>query len=144
MTAENNAGAGTQTGRPLWSDEMSKRILIADDEPNIRNLVHIALEDEGFELFEAKDGPEAIEKARAIKPDLMILDVMMPGMIGYEVCEVIKKDPEVSHTIVFFLSSRVNPNAERAGKLTGGDYFMTKPFKPKELRTKVTELLKII
>lgn len=122
---------------------MSKKILIADDEDNIRELVMISLEDEGFSLYEAVDGNEAVRKAKEIKPDLVILDVMMPGKIGYDVCEEIKSNPETSQTFVIFLSARGNPLAERTGKSKGGDDYMTKPFEPEELRRKVRAALKI-
>ena len=116
---------------------MPKKILIADDEDNIRELVRVSLEDEGFELYEARDGNEAVEKARQIKPDLIVLDVMMPGKVGYQVCEELKSDPATSHVFVLFLSARGRPVAEMTGKMTGGDEFMIKPFEPAELRQKV-------
>jgi two-component system, OmpR family, alkaline phosphatase synthesis response regulator PhoP len=120
-----------------------KKILVADDEDNIRELVLVSLEDEGYDIFEAADGNEAIAKAKEIKPDLIILDVMMPGKIGYDVCEELKKDPTTSRAFVIFLSARGSPLAERTGKLRGGDDYMTKPFEPGELRDKVKKALKL-
>lgn len=122
---------------------MSKKVLIVDDEDNIRELLWITLEDEGYELHQAVDGIEGIQKAKEVKPDIVLLDVMMPGKMGYEVCEEIRKDPEIKNTIVFFLSSRTSPSSEVAAKQAGGDLWLYKPFEPSELREKVKEALGI-
>jgi two-component system, OmpR family, alkaline phosphatase synthesis response regulator PhoP len=120
---------------------MAKRILIADDEDNIRELVRASLEDEGYELFEARDGEEAVAVAKKIKPDLIVLDVMMPGKVGYQVCEEVKADPATRHAYVIFLSARGRPVAEMTGKLRGGDEYLTKPFDPLELVRRVNKAL---
>jgi DNA-binding response OmpR family regulator len=122
---------------------MAKKVLIADDEDNIRELVRVSLEDEGYELFEARDGNEAVKKARELAPDLMILDVMMPGKVGYQVCEELKSDPKTKGIYILFLSARGGkPLSEMTGKMQGGDEFMIKPFEPMELRDRVKEALK--
>lgn len=118
---------------------MAKKILIADDEENIRELVRASLEDEGYELFEAIDGNEAVAKARELKPDLMVLDVMMPGKVGYQVCEELKADAATRGIYIIFLSARGKPLAEMTGKMRGGDDFMVKPFEPAELRARVAK-----
>jgi two-component system alkaline phosphatase synthesis response regulator PhoP len=120
---------------------MGSKILIVDDEETIRDLLRLTLEDDGFEIFEAKNGPEAVQKAKEIKPDLVLLDVMMPGMLGYEVCEIIKNDPELNRAKVIFLSSRSNPSAELTAEMKGADHYLTKPFKPKDLKEKVKQAL---
>ena len=120
---------------------MTKKILIADDEDNIRGLVEMALEDEGFELHQACDGNEALDKARQLKPDLMVLDVMMPGKVGYEVCEELKQDPDTRDIYVLFLSSRTSPSSESSAESAGGDAWMYKPFDPAELREKIKKAL---
>jgi len=120
---------------------MAKRILIVDDEDDIRELVHVSLEDEGYEIYEASDGNEALAKAREHRPDLVILDVMIPGKTGYEVCEELKKDPQTKNVFVLFLSARGKAASQLTGKTKGGDEFMTKPFEPGELRRMVRKAL---
>ena len=120
---------------------MAKKILIVDDEDDVRELVHVTLEDEGFDIYEASEGNEALAKAKEFKPDLIILDVMIPGKTGYEVCEELKKDPDTKNTYVLFLSARGKAASVMTAKTKGGDEFMTKPFEPKELREKVLKVL---
>jgi two-component system, OmpR family, alkaline phosphatase synthesis response regulator PhoP len=119
-----------------------KKILIVDDEWNARRLVRFCLEEEpGFELHEAEDGTEALKKAKELKPDLVILDLMMPDMWGYAVCEEIKKTPETLNTIVLVLTARGSGASKVMGEMKGADSYMVKPFEPKELRDKVKNLL---
>lgn len=120
---------------------MAKKILIADDEDNVRELVRVSLEDEGYEIHEAREGNEALAMAKSLKPDLIILDIMMPGKTGYEVCEELKQDPATRSAYVIFLSARGKAASERTGKQKGGDEFMVKPFEPKELRERVFRAL---
>ena len=120
---------------------MSKKILIVDDEEIVRGLVQESLEGEGYELFEASGGTEALAKAREIKPDLVILDLMMPDMWGYKVCEEIKENPETKNAIVVFLSARGSTPSQKMGELKKGDDFITKPFSPAELRKKIAEII---
>lgn len=116
---------------------MPKKILIADDDDNIRNLIVITLEDEGYDLHTARDGNEALKIALEIRPDLVILDVMMPFKTGYEVCEELKKNPATSDAYVIFLSARGSPISETTGKIKGGNEFLVKPFDPEKLKIKV-------
>jgi DNA-binding response OmpR family regulator len=120
---------------------MAKRILIADDDDNIRELLSVTLEDEGYELHEAKDGNEAWGKAQKLRPDLVIIDVMMPGIVGYKVCENIKSDPALRHAYVIILTARGTPVAEMTGKTQSADEFLTKPFDPQALRQKINKIL---
>ena len=120
---------------------MSKKVLIADDEDNVRELVWVSLEDEGYEIHEASDGDEAVVKARELKPDLIVLDVMMPGKTGYEVCEELRKDPDMRDIYILFLSARGSAVSEMTGKMKGGNEFMVKPFEPADLRKRVKNAL---
>jgi len=120
---------------------MSYRVLVAEDHSEIRKLVHLCLAREGYELFEATDGREALSKARDLTPDLIVLDVMMPNMTGYEVCDSLKSDPSTSRIKILFLTSRTGVPARAAMNEAGADDIMTKPFKPGELREKVSNML---
>ena len=120
---------------------MSKKILIVDDEANIRELVRVSLEDEGFDLYEAADGKEALERARTLRPDLVILDLMMPDKWGYTVCEELKQGADTRQILVLFLTVRSSAQAKKMGQIKGGDAFLVKPFQPQELKQKVKELL---
>ena len=124
---------------------MASKILIVDDEEKIRTLIRTSLEfeDGDFEIFEARDGFEALEKAREIKPKLMILDVMMPGKSGYEVCKDIKSSPETRDIYVLFLTARGSAISEKTIQLSGGDELMIKPFTPDELGKKVRKAIGI-
>lgn len=120
---------------------MAKKILIADDDENIRDLVTFSLEDEGFDLHQARDGEEALQMAKELKPDLMILDVMMPGKIGYEVCEELKKGEDTKGIYIILMSARGKSRIEMTGKMQGADDIMPKPFDPLELTDKVRKAL---
>ena len=124
---------------------MMKKILIVDDEKRVRDLVKATLEvqSEDLKIYEAKDGKEAVVKAREIAPDLIILDVMMPGASGYQVCKEIRKIPDIKDTIVLFLTARGGELSEKTVELSGGDDIMIKPFNPIELRLKVRKMLGI-
>ena len=122
---------------------MAKKVLIADDEANIRELVQFALEDEGFEIYQAGDGEEALALARRLKPDLLVLDVMMPGKIGYQVCEELKQDPETRNIHIILMSARGKSRVELTGKMQGADDVISKPFDPLELNAKVKRALGI-
>ena len=120
---------------------MSRKVLIADDDENIRELIQFSLEDEGFDLLHAKDGDEALAMAREHKPDLMVLDVMMPGKIGYEVCELLKQDPETKYIYIILMSARGRSRIEMAGRMQGADEILPKPFDPLDLAEKVKKAL---
>ena len=118
-----------------------KEILVVDDEESARKLIKISIEDEAFEIHEAKDGTEALAKARELKPDLVILDLMMPDKWGYEVCEELRKEPETKDALILFLTARGSMPSKKMGEIKGGDEYMVKPFKPKELKQAVKKLL---
>lgn len=121
---------------------MRKKILIADDEDSIRELVRVTLEEEGYEIHEAVDGVEALAKVEAVVPDLVILDILMPGKVGYIVCREIKSSEETKHIHVLCLSSRSNVGAIETMKMFGADDFLAKPFEPRSLREKVKQALR--
>ncbi|HUT52062.1 MAG TPA: response regulator [bacterium] len=120
---------------------MPQKIIIADDEDMVREAVRLCLQDGGYEIYEAADGREALELARRILPDLMVLDVMMPGMAGYRVCTELKKDEATKNIFILFLTARGTQQAENTVIRSGGDEFMAKPFDPALLREKVKQAL---
>lgn len=117
-------------------------ILLVDDEPDILEIVSYNLMAEGYKVYTAKNGIEALEKAKKKKPHLIILDVMMPEMDGIEACEAIRNTPELAHTLVAFLTARGEDYSQMAGFDAGADDYITKPIKPKVLVSKVKSLLR--
>jgi len=119
-----------------------KKILIADDEPDILEIIHYNLQNEGYEVLTAKNGNEAIEKAKAFTPDLIILDIMMPGKNGIEVCNILRMLPAFNQTLIIFLTALSDEVTEVKGLETGADDFITKPVSPKVLVSKVNALFR--
>ncbi len=120
---------------------MSKKILIADDEDIIRNALQLALDIEDYEIHCASDGIKALKKAREVMPDLILLDIMMPGKSGYEVCKELKNDPQTEHIYIIFITARVSRETEIAVQQSGGDELIYKPFDILELRERVKKAL---
>jgi two-component system, OmpR family, alkaline phosphatase synthesis response regulator PhoP len=123
---------------------MSGKILICDDEPHIRRLIEQSLEDledEGVEIFTASDGEEALGRIREEHPELVILDVMMPKMNGFEVCEKVKGDPGLSSAYVMLLTAKGQEYDRHRGEEVGADRYMTKPFDPDDLLAVAREIL---
>ncbi|MES2429939.1 MAG: response regulator transcription factor [Bacteroidota bacterium] len=119
-----------------------KKILIADDEPDILEIVQFNLQIEGYEVVTAKNGNEAIEQAKKHLPDLIILDIMMPGKNGIEVCNILRLQPAFKDTLIIFLSALSDEATEVRGLETGADDYLTKPISPKILLTKVNALFR--
>lgn len=119
-----------------------KKILIADDEPDILEILQYNLQAEGFEVSTAKNGNEAIEKAKRILPDLIILDIMMPGKTGMEVCNTLRAQPVFKNTLIIFLTALSDEGTEIKGLETGADDYLTKPVSPKVLVSKVNALFR--
>jgi len=110
------------------------KILIADDEDSLRTLVRAVLEaEEKYLLDEATDGDEVMEKLKAEKPDILILDIMMPGQSGFEVCEKIKQTADLKDIKVIILTAKGQSTEEKWAKSIGADHFISKPFSPLEL-----------
>jgi two-component system alkaline phosphatase synthesis response regulator PhoP len=120
------------------------KILIADDEPDILEIVSFNLKEEGYEVFTARNGIEAVEFAKMHNPDLIILDVMMPGNTGLEVCKILRAIPAFEETIIMFLTALNDDTTEIAGLETGGDDYITKPISPKVLVSRVNALFRRI
>jgi DNA-binding response OmpR family regulator len=120
---------------------MAKRVLIADDEPNIVTSLEFLMEQEGLEVRVARNGREVLELAAAFEPDLILLDVMMPVLSGYEVCQRLKSDPKLRRARVLMLSAKGRDVEVAKGLELGADGYMTKPFSTRELVSKVRELL---
>ena len=119
-----------------------KRILIVDDQPEIRELVRMTLEMEGHEIHEADRGDTALTMARQLTPDLLLLDVMMPGTLdGLAVCRAIKADARHKATKVVILSARGQQDDRQAGLSAGADAYLTKPFSPRNLLAMVDRML---
>lgn len=118
------------------------KILLVDDEPDILEIVGYNLTAEGFQIFTAENGVEAIKVAKKIVPHLIILDVMMPEMDGIEACEKLRGIPDLAETIITFLTARGEDYSQVAGFEAGADDYITKPIKPKVLVSKVKALLR--
>ncbi|MFT5242136.1 MAG: two-component system alkaline phosphatase synthesis response regulator PhoP [Glaciecola sp.] len=118
------------------------KILLVDDEPDILEIVGFNLSNEGYQVITAENGAEGVKKAKKEKPQLIILDVMMPEMDGIEACEQIRKIPDLSATIITFLTARGEDYSQMAGFDAGADDYITKPIKPKVLVSKVKALLR--
>ena len=111
-----------------------KRILIVEDQADIRKLIRMTLEFENYEIHEASDGSFGLRMAQAIKPDVMLLDVMMPGELdGLQVCQRIKSDPAMKLTKVVLLTARGQQKDREAGEQVGADEYLIKPFSPLQL-----------
>ena len=119
---------------------MSK-ILIAEDEQDIRDLIEFTLKYVGHEVVCVSNGEEACDMAKKITPELILLDVRMPVMSGYEACEKIKNDPKTKHIPIVFLSAKGQDSEIQAGLSAGATDYLLKPFGPMELTDKVKELL---
>lgn len=123
-------------------DSKHKRILIADDEPDILEIVQYNLLKEGYQVTTAKDGDDALVKAKTEKPDLIILDIMMPKRNGVEVCEILRSQPAYKETLIIFLTALNDENTHITGLETGGDDYLTKPISPKVLVSRVNALFR--
>lgn len=118
-----------------------RTVLIADDEHNIRHILDFSLHAEGFDVLSANSGEEALELAREHRPDLIILDVMMPGQGGIETCRALKSDPETASIPVILLTARSSREDRQAGEEAGANDYITKPFSPQKLVDTVQGLL---
>ena len=120
------------------------KILLVDDEPDILEIISYTLKSDGYLVYTAENGVKAIELAKKVKPELIILDVMMPEMDGIEACEIIRNDSEIGNSLIVFLSARGEDYSQIAGFNAGADDYITKPIKPKVLKSKIKSLLRRI
>lgn len=118
------------------------KILLVDDEPDIIEFLSYNINKEGYDVYTANNGKEAINLAKKIKPHLILLDVMMPEMDGIETCEALRQDQNLQNTIIAFLTARGEDYSQIAGFDAGGDDYITKPVKPKVLVSRIKALLK--
>jgi len=118
------------------------KILIADDEPDILEIIEFNLQANGYDVTTAKNGDEAFEKAKKIQPDLIILDIMMPGKNGIEVCNLLRMMPAFKETLIVFLTALSDEPTEIKGLESGADDYLTKPISPKVLISKINALFR--
>ncbi|MFM9008163.1 MAG: response regulator transcription factor [Bacteroidota bacterium] len=118
------------------------KILLVDDEPDILEFMEYNLRKEGYEVFLARNGKEALEIARKERPQLVILDIMMPVMDGIEACRHLREMPELQHTMITFLTARNEEYSQIAGFDVGADDYISKPVKPRILVSRIKALLR--
>jgi len=123
---------GPPSSRPV------RRVLVVDDDPLVRNLLRAVLEMGDFELYEATDGLEAMTLAEQHRPEVVVLDVMMPGLNGYDVCRQMRADPSFDGMRIVMLTARNTTRDREEGLRAGADAFFTKPFSPLDLIDCVT------
>ncbi len=120
----------------------ANKILIADDEPDILEIIEFNLQAQGYDVTTAKNGDEAFEKAKKVNPDLIILDIMMPGKSGIEVCNLLRMIPTFKQTLIVFLTALNDETTEIKGLESGADDYLTKPISPKVLISKINALFR--
>lgn len=118
------------------------RVLVAEDERDIRELIGFTLRFAGLDVTLTKNGAEAIEQALQLKPDLIMLDVRMPKMTGYEACRELKNNPDTSDIPVVILSAKGQDGEIQEGIEAGADHYIVKPFAPEELTNRVKDILR--
>ena len=119
-----------------------QKILIVDDEPDILELIEYNLKKEGYQVFTARNGQEAVSEAKRVLPDLIILDIMMPKMDGIEACRTMRAMPEFKNTFMVFLTARSEEYSEIAGFNVGADDYIAKPIKPRVLVSRINAILR--
>jgi len=120
---------------------MGTKVLIADDEPNIVVSLDFMMKREGYDVVVARDGTEALAMIRAEKPRLVLLDAMMPGMTGFDVCEAVRADPDLRETRILMLTAKGRESDLARGTGVGVDAYVTKPFSTRDLVAKVRDML---
>ncbi|MCG6912249.1 MAG: response regulator [Deltaproteobacteria bacterium] len=120
---------------------MPKKILIVDDEPNIIIPLQFLMEQNGYDVQVAKSGEEALESISRYRPDLVLLDIMLPGIDGFEVCEIVRLKPEWRNMKIVFLSAKGREVDIAKGMVLGADKYITKPFSNQEIIESVEKLL---
>jgi len=118
-----------------------KKILVVEDEADVASVLAMLLETQGYETILAKDGPAALEKARSEKPDLILLDVMLPKMDGFKVARMLKFDENFRHIPIIMLTAKIQEKDRRTGIETGADAYVTKPFDNSVLLQRISEIL---
>jgi two-component system alkaline phosphatase synthesis response regulator PhoP len=124
------------------SNSNKQKILIVDDEPDILELIEYNLKKEGYQVFLARNGQEAVAEAKRSLPDLIVLDIMMPKMDGIEACRIMRTMPEFKNTFMVFLTARSEEYSEIAGFNVGADDYIAKPIKPRALVSRINAILR--
>ncbi|NVM65862.1 two-component system alkaline phosphatase synthesis response regulator PhoP [Mucilaginibacter sp. SG538B] len=124
------------------SSTAKQKILIVDDEPDILELIEYNLKKEGYQVFLARNGQEAVAEAKKTLPDLIVLDIMMPKMDGIEACRIMRTMPEFKNTFMVFLTARSEEYSEIAGFNVGADDYIAKPIKPRALVSRINAILR--
>ncbi|BCJ50763.1 hypothetical protein Asp14428_22380 [Actinoplanes sp. NBRC 14428] len=124
-----------------WEERTVTVVLVADDDADIRDLVAFKLEQAGLEVVAVEDGQAAVEQARTRRPALAVLDVSMPGLSGIDVCRMLRADPATAGMLIIMLTARVQEQDVEGGFSAGADDYVTKPFSPRELVTRIQALL---
>ena len=117
-----------------------KRILIVEDQAEIRELIRLTLELDGWDIHEADDGAKGLESAQRLRPDVVLLDVMMPGLDGFAVCEALRADPSLKRTSVVMLTAMGRNEDRTRGMKAGADAYLPKPFSPRNLLSVIERL----
>jgi len=125
----------------MVEENIMKKILVVDDEKDFREILSETLVKEGYEVQTAKDGGEALDRMRDFAPNLVVLDINMPGKNGFEVCKEIRTDPLYGNIPVVFLTVRTEKKSMLKGMELGSDEYITKPFRPKELVLRIKNIL---
>ena len=120
---------------------MSKRVLVIEDDPSTLRFLEYTLQQEGFEILTAKNGLDGLKMAQNLRPDLIILDIMLPGLDGYEVCHKLRQKPETANVLVLVLSAKARQEDKDTGMKMGADAYLTKPVDPTEIVNKVQGML---
>ncbi|MEP6844518.1 MAG: response regulator transcription factor [Panacibacter sp.] len=123
-------------------ENSARKVLIADDEKDILEIISYNLTSEGYDVYTAKDGNEALDMARKINPDLIILDIMMPYKTGIEVCQILRGDEQFKDTLIIFLTALSDETSHIKGLESGGDDYVSKPISPKVLISRVNALFR--
>jgi two-component system alkaline phosphatase synthesis response regulator PhoP len=124
------------------STSTKQKILIVDDEPDILELIEYNLKKEGYQVYTARNGQEAVTEAKRSLPDLIVLDIMMPKMDGIEACRIMRTMPEFKNTFMVFLTARSEEYSEIAGFNVGADDYIAKPIKPRALVSRINAILR--
>ena len=128
--------------KSVMSNATKQKILIVDDEPDILELIEYNLKKEGYQVFLARNGQEAVTEAKRSLPDLIVLDIMMPKMDGIEACRIMRTMPEFKNTFMVFLTARSEEYSEIAGFNVGADDYIAKPIKPRALVSRINAILR--
>ncbi len=141
LRQRSDADGGSQPEENVMSNEPIVKVLVAEDDPDIRDLVVFRLERSGWQVIEAGDGQQAIDLTRDHRPDVLVLDWMMPVKSGLEVVAELRADPDLAGTPVLILSARAQEPDIVQGFTAGANDYLTKPFSPQELHHRVQALL---